>query len=293
MCFMKKAINLGFLVCLISICVTNIVAIQESAEKSNVTINIDTGDCGDSADCSEGAVSSGSHSLPPPPTKTISVSGSGSVTVPPEYVSVSVGVTTQAKTANKALQDNNELATNATFAVGQLGVDDQDIATSSVSLQPVTTYNDDGSSDITGFRASNTLSVNIRPPQKGDLDTLVGEVLTALVEEGINTINSVDFRADNITESANIARTLAVENAFDTASVFAAAACYEIASVNKMTVNDYNTPQPVARDSYAAIGASPTISTPISSGDITVSSSINLIYNIRKFEHCDVPYAGQ
>ena len=55
MCFMKKAINLGFLVCLISICVTNIVAIQESAEKSNVTINIDTGDCGDSADCSEGA----------------------------------------------------------------------------------------------------------------------------------------------------------------------------------------------------------------------------------------------
>jgi len=224
---------------------------------------------------------------------TISVSGTGSVTIPPEYVSVSVGVETQAATASEALQANNQLATSATVAITGLGIDDDDLTTSSVSLNPVTSYNDtDGTSTITGFRASNTLSVTVRPQEGGDdLDTLVGEVLTELVNQGINTINDVTFKADNTTEAADAARTLAVDNAYAVASVFAKAACYEIDGVADMKVNDGNTPQPVDADADEAVligGVAPTVSTPISSGDITVSSSVDIKYFIKEMKDCDV-----
>jgi len=226
---------------------------------------------------------------------TISVSGTGSVTIPPEYVSVSVGVETQATTASDALQANNELATSATAAVTGLGIADDDLETSSVSLNPVTTYNNsDGTSTITGFRASNTLSVTVRAQEGGDdLDTLVGEVLTELVNQGINSINGVTFKADNTTEAANAARTMAVDNAFDVASVFAKAACYEIAGVADMNVNDRNNPQPVALYDSDSFGtAAKSVSTPISSGDITVSSSVYIDYFIEKMKDCDVTSAG-
>jgi len=224
---------------------------------------------------------------------TISVSGTGSVTIPPEYVSVSVGVETQAATASEALQANNQLATSATVAITGLGIDDDDLTTSSVSLNPVTSYNDtDGTSTITGFRASNTLSVTVRPQEGGDdLDTLVGEVLTELVNQGINTINDVTFKADNTTEAADAARTLAVDNAYAVASVFAKAACYGIVGVADMKVNDGNIPQPV--ESNVMFAAAPTLSTPISSGDITVSSSVGIDYFIEKLKDCDVDYSGK
>jgi len=224
---------------------------------------------------------------------TISVSGTGSVTIPPEYVSVSVGVETQAATASEALQANNQLATSATVAITGLGIDDDDLTTSSVSLNPVTKYNsDDGTSTITGFRASNTLSVTVRPQEGGDdLDTLVGEVLTELVNQGINTINDVTFKADNTTEATDTARTLAVDNAYAVASVFAKAACYGIVGVADMKVNDGNIPQPVESDVLFA--AAPSVSTPISSGDITVSSSVDIDYFIEKLKDCDVDYSGK
>jgi len=222
---------------------------------------------------------------------TISVSGTGSVTIPPEYVSVSVGVETRATTASEALQANNQLATSATVAITGLGIDDDDLTTSSVSLNPVTAFNN-GTSTITGFRASNTLSVTVRPQEGGDdLDTLVGEVLTELVNQGINTINDVTFKADNTTEATDTARTLAVDNAYAVASVFAKAACYGIVGVADMKVNDGNIPQPVESDVLFA--AAPSVSTPISSGDITVSSSVDIDYFIEKLKDCDVDYSGK
>ena len=210
-----------------------------------------------------------------------------------------------ASTAKEALQANNELATNATAAITELGINDDDLKTSSVSLTPVTTFNNDRTSTITGFRASNTLSVTIRPYHDGDrdngsgsgsgaadLDSLVGDVLTVLVNEGINTINYVTFQADNITEAANTARALADDDAFTVASVFAQAACYEIIGVADMIVNDDNIPQPNSDDFVAFGGAAPSVSTPISSGDITLSSSVDVDYIIQRTSPCSVAYGG-
>jgi len=218
---------------------------------------------------------------------TISVTGNGAVSIPPEYVAVSVGVRTEAKTASDALQENNALTSGVSVAILGLGIDGDDVVTDSIRLSPTTFYNKTTQrSEVTGFSASNTLTVNIRPQgDERELDELAGEVLTALVEEGINNINSVRFLADDTAAAADRARTMAVDDALAQAATFAGAAGYRVQGVKTMNVNDFNSPAPM--DFVGAEFASPRmaaapVATPISSGDITVSSSVDVVYFIVK-----------
>jgi len=217
---------------------------------------------------------------------TLDVDGSGSVSVDPEFVRISVGVQTQADTASGALQANNVLVTNVSAAITDLGVKDDDVTTSAINLSPISFFNSTtGESSITGFRASNTLQVDVYPgtDDEASLEDVAGQVLTTLVEEGINTINSVTFRAENTTDATDRARELAVRDARNTADVFAKAAGYVVSGVRSIDVNDFNSPAPVsydaARQENVALGAPP-MSTPISAGDITVSSSVSITYEI-------------
>merc|ERR1719230_66354 len=97
-------------------------------------------------------------------SSTLDVDGSGSVSVTPEFVRIAVGVQTQAETASGALQSNNLLVTNVSAAITDLGVKDEDVTTSSINLSPINFFNaTTGESSITGFRASNTLQVDVYP----------------------------------------------------------------------------------------------------------------------------------
>lgn len=217
---------------------------------------------------------------------TLDVSGSGSVSIEPEFVRISVSVLAQEKSASDALEANNVLATNVTAAIEDLGIKDDDVTTTSIRLTPVTFTNaTTGETTITGFRASNTLQVDVYPPEtdESSLEQFAGEVLTTLVLEGVNTINSVDFLAVNTSDATDRARELAVKDARNTADVFADAAGYIVTAVQSIDVNDYNTPGPLrfaaAVESDAAPAPAP-LSTPITAGDITVSSSVAITYVI-------------
>lgn len=218
---------------------------------------------------------------------TIEVTGNAAVTIPPEYVSVTVGVETKNESASAALQENNQLTTDVSAAIEGLGIESDDVVTQSIRLSPNYFYNDTSQqSEVSGFTASNTLTVNIRPQDDADLDELTGQVLTTLVEEGINNINGVNFLADDTSEAADRARTMAVEDALAQATTFASAAGYKIGGVLSMNVNDFNSPSPVSYED-AALGAAPRmasapIATPVSSGTISVSSAVDIIYFLVK-----------
>merc|ERR1712023_129935 len=188
---------------------------------------------------------------------TIEVTGNAAVTIPPEYVSVTVGVETKNESASAALQENNQLTTDVSAAIEGLGIESDDVVTQSIRLSPNYFYNDTSQqSEVSGFTASNTLTVNIRPRDDADLDELTGQVLTTLVEEGINNINGVNFLAG-----------------------------YKIGGVLSMNVNDFNSPSPVSYED-AALGAprmaSAPIATPVSSGTISVSSAVDIVYFLVK-----------
>lgn len=219
------------------------------------------------------------------PGSKLSVEGDGRVAVSPDVVEVSVGITTESRTPQEALRENSFKMQNVTQRVGLLGVEDRDVQTSQLSLNPIyktiraqnleTSTNE---REISGFRASNVLKVKLR-----NLDQ-VGEALSVLVEEGVNQINNIQFKAENVSKEYNNARIKAIENAKSKADVFAAAAGYEVVGVREINAYD-NFPAPaqnygLTRAAFAMEDAS----VPISGGELVYSSRVSVVYEIQKVE---------
>ena len=80
-----------------------------------------------------------------PAEHTIAVTGSGKVTVVPDMATISLGVLIQRNTAKAAREAAAESMTKVVAAIKALGIDDKDIASSSISLQPVYDYTNNSS----------------------------------------------------------------------------------------------------------------------------------------------------
>ncbi len=78
-------------------------------------------------------------------------------------------------------------------AVKRAGVADRDIQTATVQLQPQYRYGDNVPPVITGYQATNTLSVRFRDVAKS------GSVLDALVAQGANQIDGPNLSIDKPT----------------------------------------------------------------------------------------------
>src|SRR3954466_1805507 len=90
--------------------------------------------------------------LPP----RLTVTGEAHVSVAPDYAVIRLGVTAQAKTAKEAIESNARLASALVAALRGAGVDDKDIQTTRLSLQPTYESNPSGRTGrINGFSASN------------------------------------------------------------------------------------------------------------------------------------------
>jgi len=217
------------------------------------------------------------------PMSKISVQGQGNVGVKPDLVSIQIGVNMERDTAAEALRDNNEIMARVSGKVVDLGVEERDVMTSSVSLNPVYNYirNKETNTNkrvLSGFSASNSMTLRIRK-----LDS-VGDVLGVLVEAGVNSIDSIRFTAEDTLEAADEARTAAVLDAKRKADVLAAAAGYRVASIIEMSSYD-NNPAPSVQKGGNARMLMATMedsvgSVPIAGGELTVSSSVSIVYKI-------------
>src|SRR4051812_37125002 len=78
---------------------------------------------------------------PTPNEHVISVSGMGKITVKPDVVDVSLGVQNQRESAKAARDDAAQTMNAILAALKNLGIADEDIKTSMISLNPVYDYN--------------------------------------------------------------------------------------------------------------------------------------------------------
>ncbi len=72
----------------------------------------------------------------PLPPATISVTGEATISVPPDLAQIEAGVTSEAKTAREASEANNATMGKVLLALKAAGIDEKDIQTSRLSLQP-------------------------------------------------------------------------------------------------------------------------------------------------------------
>jgi uncharacterized protein len=203
--------------------------------------------------------------------RTITVVGTGIVRGTPDIVELSLGVSTQAKTAAEALARNSELARKVRDVLRMAGVDDRGVQTSDLSVSPE--YDDDGE-HVIGYSASNTVTAEIEELEAA------GKVVDAATEAAGNEIvvNGLYFSFDDNTDLVDAARAEAVKRARAQAEQMAEAAGVTLADL--MTISETGTPVGPPIDIPAAREEGDASPTPIEPGSESLSVQVELVYEI-------------
>lgn len=155
-----------------------------------------------------------------PAMPSVSVTGNGQVAATPDVAVVSMGVQTEATTANEALSQNNARTSDLLAAIEEAGIPATDIQTEQIRLQPRYQGPDTPISsqpepapaggeapELVGYTAINLIEVRVR-----DLDGL-GELLDAAVQAGGNRIEGIRFEISDAGDLLDQARMAAWEDA--------------------------------------------------------------------------------
>ena len=196
---------------------------------------------------------------------SVSVTGTATITSSPDEAVVSLGVQTNAGTADGALQQNASRMQHVLAALAGFGIGKSDIATSDVSLYP--NYTNGGS--ISGYQASNSVSVTVREMGK------VGKVIDAAVGAGANLAGGISFQVSDQNQGLNDALSAAVKDARGKAGVLASAAGAQLGSVVSI---DETTASPEPPIRYAVPAAEGAASTPISPPTLKTQVSVTVVW---------------
>ena len=202
----------------------------------------------------------------------LDISATGQTTRVPDVATIRAGVVTQNATASAALAENADRMARVLTALKKAGVAARDIATANVSLQPQYRYGENVPPAITGYQASNTVSVRFRDIAKS------GAILDALVKEGANQIDGPNLAIDKPDAALDEARGDAIKRARARAELYAKAAGMTVARIVSIAEGGENSggPRPVMMQFKRA---SADASTEIAPGetDVTVSVTVRFL----------------
>ena len=207
--------------------------------------------------------------------KYITVQGTGAVTLKPDMVSLKFHVKTTDWNVNKAAEKNAVKTTNVLNSLKELGIADEDVSTYDYRISQ------DNSKEYPGqYTVQNIIVVNVR-----NVDN-VGNVIDAAVKNntGANGISSFKYLVTDKTTALRQARTLAVQNAQDAASLLAGASGCKIGDVVDLR-EDYTSSDSYGNDRmYKAVAmeSDSNVATPIAEGNVTVTSNITVKYELTK-----------
>lgn len=174
-------------------------------------------------------------------TPTIQVTGQGETAVAPDMAVLSLTVMREAETARAALDEANQAMREVIAAMKEKGIEDRDLQTSGLSINPRYVYPDRGEDRtprIVGYQVSNSLTVRVREIE------MVGEVLDLSVTMGVNQGGGIVLTNDDTAAVLEEARKAAVENARAKAETLAEAAGVRLGRVMSI---DEQARQPEAR----------------------------------------------
>jgi uncharacterized protein len=199
----------------------------------------------------------------------LTTSGRGQVAVAPDMVTVTVGVESEAETAEAALKANNAAMQAVVALLDSSGVAARDMQTSQFSISPV--WDNSKASlglplSVRGFVASNLLSVKVRR-----IDGL-GAVLDALVSSGANRIQGVRFGVADPTPHLDQARRLAVAEAIRKARLYADAAGVTLGAL--LAIDDTGGARVAAPFALEARVMASAV--PIAEGELLISAEVTL-----------------
>jgi len=189
---------------------------------------------------------------------SVSVVGEGSVSAVPDLAMVTSGVVSRAPTAAAALKANAAAMTKVMAALKDAGVEERDIATSGLSVQPQYDYGD-GSAPRTpklvGYEVRNAVTVRSRALDK------IGDLIDSLVTAGSNQIENLAFEVSDRSEKLDGARREAMADARRKAEIYAAGVGATLGAPLAVSEQEVGEPEPMrafaARKTLEAAQATP------------------------------------
>lgn len=148
----------------------------------------------------------------------LDVVAEGRSTRVPDLATIRSGVVTQGATAQAALSENAQRMDRVIAALKRAGVADRDIQTATIQLNPQYRYGENVPPTITGYQATNSVSVRFRDVARS------GAILDALVREGANQIDGPNLAVEAMDAAMDEARTDAIRRARARAELYAKAA---------------------------------------------------------------------
>lgn len=169
----------------------------------------------------------------------VTVQGTGSVKVVPDGVSFVFVVSAVAESTVAAVNEVAGTADKARAALREADVDDDDIATQSVSVYPEYVYGNDGTQTLTGYRATQSFAVILR-----DTDN-AGATVDAVVAAAGNSVqvSAVTPVLIDVNDATKDAREKAIDNAKEKAKDYADLLDVDLGAV--LVVNEIAAPSPV------------------------------------------------
>jgi hypothetical protein len=171
----------------------------------------------------------------------LDINATGEVTRVPDVAIISAGVVSRSATATGAIQDTADRMSRVLTALKRSGVEDRDIQTSNVSLNPEYRYVENQPPQLVGYSASNNVTVRFRDIRNS------GKILDALVGQGANQINGPTLTVDKPEGALDEARAKAIAAGRARAELYARSLGLRVVRV--VSVNEsggsYPVPPPV------------------------------------------------
>ena len=202
----------------------------------------------------------------------LSVSAQAEASRTPDVATLSTGVVTQAADANSALRANATQMAKVVATIKAAGIAEKDIQTSGINVNPEYRYAENQPPKITGYQASNTVSIKVREVGK------LGEVLDALVASGANQVNGPSFEIDEPEVVYDEARRAALEKAKVRAEMYAKSLGMKVRRIVSISEGaGFQPPRPMMMKAMAMDTAE---SSPVSPGETTLTANLDVVFDL-------------
>jgi uncharacterized protein len=210
-----------------------------------------------------------------PSKRTISVNGTSQAYLTPDIGYIYIGVHTEDKDVNKAVNSNNERSQTVVKALKDSGITEKDIRTINFNIYPQQQMTPQNVVTGTLYIVDNTVFVTLRDITK------VGDVITKAIDAGANNINGIQFDVADKEAALADARKAAVANARARADELAKAAGVTVGAVQSISFygGGYNAPTPM----YDAKGGAMQqgVSVSVNPGQLTYTVDVSIVYEIQ------------
>lgn len=204
----------------------------------------------------------------------LTISAEGSVAASPDMATVSLGVTTEGATADAALRANAERMERLFQVLRRAGVEERDIQTSGLSVNPQYYYVENQPPQISGYMASNQVAVRVRV-----LDRL-GRIVDQAIAAGGNTMNGISFGLQDQQAALNAARRDAMGDALARVGLYAEAAGLRLHRIISISEGVSARPPPFAPYAMARMEDA-MASTPVAPGEVETRVTVSVAVELR------------